>query len=127
MKHTIMRSALLFSFLFMLLASVSCGSNKSLEIEKEKIQYKEKVQKTLDRLERKLTTMRAESEESDTTTVENELATDDSLSQFETMEDQLNQKLGEMENVADSDWNNLKAQIDQLLAEYEQKIDESIE
>lgn len=130
MKHRIFRNAMLLSFLFMLLVSVSCGSNKSLEIEKEKIQYKEKIQKTLGRLERKLTAMRAELEEmegSDTATIETELMADGSLSQFENMEDQLHQKLGEMENVADSEWNNLKVQIDQLLSEYEQKIGKSVE
>lgn len=106
----------------------NCSNQKSLQFEKEKIQYRIQVDSTLSKIDRKLAGLRAKYESPEEMKPDEieEFATPeikvDSVQQviirLEQIQENLNQKLGELEYVKEDQWTGLKKEIDLLLNEY---------
>lgn len=132
----IIYSALMMMFLFLL---IQCGGDRTIELEEEKVLYRNRIDSTLDKIERKLAALQTRYSPADTITEKMDTAAVDELAEpqidvepmqratmnLENLEDELNRKLAEIDHVTDEEWQQLKAEIDQLIAKYDRIVKES--
>jgi hypothetical protein len=112
-------TGLIFTGFILILISSCQKDEQYVEFEKERILYQEKVQSAVDRLDMKIGQLHAivEQEHIDQHDLEPYIA------DMEGLEESLNRKLGELDNVSVSDWKETKGQIDSLLKEMNENME----
>ena len=120
------------SLIGLLLLFHNCGGDQTIEVTEEKLVYQNRIDTTLDKIERKLAdleTIYQLEEKVDTAAVSDLAETEIEVKpiervkmNLENLEDNLNRKLGEIDELSEEEWKNAKKEIDELLAQYDQII-----
>ena len=110
---------LILATFFLILISSCQNDEKFVQFEKERIMYQEKVQSAVDRLDMKIGELRAMVEKGQIMPQELESY----ITDMEIVEENLNRKLGELDNVSINDWKETKGRIDSLLEEMNENME----
>ncbi len=104
---------------FILSVGLSCQSDEKMVLfEKERIEYMEKVQSAVDRLDMKIAELRRLAEQ-------NEMGNKDLqevITDLELLEERFNRKLGELDEVTLGDWKRTRSEIDQMMIEMGERL-----
>lgn len=128
-KH-IIYTVLTVAFLFVLFR---CGGDQTIKVKEEKIQYKNRIDSTLEKINRKLASMEAQYSPEDSLAERLDTAAGDELHNpamdvepmettrmdLENLSDELNRKRAQIDLTPDEEWQQLKTEIDQLIARYD--------
>jgi hypothetical protein len=114
---------LIFNILILILINSCRNNEKFVQFEKERILYQQKVQSAVDRLDMKIVQLHAmvEKDRIDRRNLE------PYITDMEGLEENLNRKLGELDNVTVDEWKETKQQINNLLAEMNDSLEKVAE
>jgi predicted Holliday junction resolvase-like endonuclease len=130
-----MKSSILIIIIGLIVLNLSnCSKETTIQFEKEKFKYQNRMDSVVTNLDRKIAEFEARNEETQKIAEEEEnrelaepkSATDSLeqiITQMEQLKENLNKKLGELEYSTKDNWSQLKSEIDLLLKEYNQSVD----
>ncbi len=110
---------IILTIILVLLFVPVCKNDMSIKMEKEKIKYKTDAENTLENLDRKLVALRQDIQ---TLQEKEKAAVSEQIQSLEDVEDKLNRKYAEIDDVSNEEWPEVKAELDQLINKSEELI-----